>query len=76
MEIAAFQYLKGGYKKERDRLFRRVCGDRTRGNGFKLKEKRYRLHRRVCFFFYSKDGEALEQIAQRQELWIPRSWRH
>mgnify|MGYP001861274406 CR=1 FL=1 len=36
--IAAFQYLKWSYRKEGDRLFSRVCGDRTRGNGFKLKE--------------------------------------
>ena len=35
---AAFQYLKGSYRKEGDRLFSRVCGDRTRGNGFKLRE--------------------------------------
>jgi len=34
---------KGGYKKEGDRLFSRVCCDRTRGNGFKLKEKGFRL---------------------------------
>ena len=34
----AFQYLKRGCKKEEDRLFSRVCCDRTRGNGFKLKE--------------------------------------
>ena len=40
---AAFQYLKRGYKKEEDRLFSRVCGDRTRGNGFKLKEGRFML---------------------------------
>ena len=36
---AAFQYLKTGYKKEGNRLFSRVCCDRTRGNGFKLKKK-------------------------------------
>ena len=35
---AAFQYLKGSYRKEGGRLFSMVCGDRTRGNGFKLKE--------------------------------------
>ncbi|KAK4829073.1 LOW QUALITY PROTEIN: hypothetical protein QYF61_002017 [Mycteria americana] len=36
--IAAFQYLTGVYKKDGDRHFGRVCCDRTRGNGFKLKE--------------------------------------
>ena len=41
--MAAFQYLKGGYKKEWGRLCSRVCWDRTRGNGFKLKEGRFRL---------------------------------
>ena len=34
---AAFQYLKGSCKKEGDRLFSRVCCDRTRGNSFRLK---------------------------------------
>jgi len=41
--IAACQYLKGSDRKEGDRLFSRVCGDRTRGNGFKFKEGRFRL---------------------------------
>ena len=31
--IVAFQYLKGAYKQEGERLFMRVDGDRTRGNG-------------------------------------------
>ena len=35
--IAAFQFLKGGCKKEGDRIFSRVCCDRTRGNGFRLR---------------------------------------
>ena len=26
----AFQYLKGGYRKEGDKLFSRVCSNRTR----------------------------------------------
>ncbi|KFW62980.1 hypothetical protein AS28_07678, partial [Pygoscelis adeliae] len=47
--IAAFQYLKGAYKKD-DRLFSRACCDRTRGNGFKLKEGRFRLDIRKKFF--------------------------
>ena len=41
--IAAFQYLKESYRKEGDRLFSRVCGDRIKGNGFKLKEGRFKL---------------------------------
>jgi len=41
--IAAFQYLKGSYKKHGDRLFSRACCNRTRGKGFKLKKGRFRL---------------------------------
>ncbi|KAK4814256.1 hypothetical protein QYF61_012760 [Mycteria americana] len=48
--IAAFQYLKGAYKKDGDRLFSRDSCDMTRGNGFKLKEGRFRLDRRKTFF--------------------------
>ena len=40
---AAFQCLKGNYRKEGDRLFSRLCGNRTRGNCFKPKEGRFRL---------------------------------
>ncbi|KAK4826262.1 LOW QUALITY PROTEIN: hypothetical protein QYF61_006709 [Mycteria americana] len=48
--IAAFQYLKGAYKKEGDRLFSRACCNRPRGNGFKQKERRFRLDIRKKFF--------------------------
>ncbi|KFW65118.1 hypothetical protein AS28_11751, partial [Pygoscelis adeliae] len=48
--IAAYQYLKGTYKKDGDKLFSRACCDRTRGNGFKLKEGRFRLDIRKNFF--------------------------
>ena len=44
-----FLYLKGACKKEGDRDFSRVCCDRTKGNGFKLKEGRFRLDRRKKF---------------------------
>jgi len=40
--IADFQYLKGAYRKHGEGLFIRVCSDRTRGNGCKLKEGRFR----------------------------------
>ena len=46
----AFQYLKGSYKKEGNRLFSRVCGDRTRGNTFKLKDGKFRWDARKKFF--------------------------
>jgi len=32
---AAFQYLKGAYRKDRENLFSRACCNRTRSNGFK-----------------------------------------
>ena len=48
--IAAFQYLKGAYKQERSQLFTRTDNGRTRGDGFKLKEGRFRLDVRRKFF--------------------------
>ena len=40
---AAFQYLEGAYKQEGSQLFEWVDNSRTSGNGFKLKEGRFRL---------------------------------
>jgi len=48
--LTAFQYLKGAYKKAGERLFTKACSDKTRGNGFKLKEGRFRLVIRKKFF--------------------------
>ena len=48
--IAAFQYLKGSYRKEGGRFFSRVSGDRTRRNGFKFKEGRFRFGIRKKYF--------------------------
>ncbi|KAK4807211.1 hypothetical protein QYF61_024331 [Mycteria americana] len=48
--IAAFQYLKGAYKKDGAKPFSRAYCYRTRGNGFKLKEGRFRLDIRNKFF--------------------------
>ena len=48
--ITAFQYLKGSYIKEGDRLFNRVCADRTRRNSLRLKEGRFSLEVRKTSF--------------------------
>jgi len=48
--IAAFQYLKGTYKQEGEQLFTRIDSDRTRGNGFELRQGRFRLDIRKKFF--------------------------
>jgi len=42
--------LTGVCKKDGDYLFSRACSDRTKGNGFKLKESRLRLGIRKKFF--------------------------
>ncbi|PKU39144.1 hypothetical protein llap_10554 [Limosa lapponica baueri] len=48
--IAVFWYLKGTYKKVGEGLFTRACSDRLKGNGFKLKEGRFRLDIRKILF--------------------------
>jgi len=48
--IAACQYLKGAHSKDGEGLFTRVCSDRTRKNGCKLKDVRFRLDIRKKFF--------------------------
>jgi len=48
--IVAFQYLKGAYKQEGKWFFIRVDSDRTRGNGFKLGQGRFRWDIRRKFF--------------------------
>ena len=40
----------GSCKKEGDRLFSKVCYNRSRGNGFQLKERRFRLDIRIRVF--------------------------
>ena len=46
----AFQHLKGEYKQEGEQMFMKVDTDRTRGNGSKLRQGRFRLDVRRKFF--------------------------
>jgi len=62
--IAAIQYLKGAYRKDEENIYSKDCCDRTRSNGFKLKEGRFRLDIKEEVF-YHKGGETVEQVAQR-----------
>ena len=49
-DLPAFQYLKGAYRNSGQGLFKWACSDRTRGNGFKLEEGRFRLDILKKFF--------------------------
>ncbi|XP_064505691.1 triadin isoform X3 [Pseudopipra pipra] len=48
--ITVFQYLKGACQRGKEGLFTGACSDRTRGNGFKLKEVRFSLDIREKIF--------------------------
>lgn len=48
--ITNFKYFKRTFKKDENIHFNKICCNRTRCNGFKLKEGTFRLDIRETFF--------------------------
>jgi len=48
--INAYKYLKGGCQEDGARLFPVVPSNRTRGNGHRLKQRKFHLNTRKNFF--------------------------
>ena len=71
--IVAFQYLKGAYRKDGDNLFNKACCDRTRSNGFKLKEGGSRLDVRNKFFTVRV---VKHKWGCPESQWRPHPWKH
>jgi len=65
--LAAFHYLKGAYKQDRECHFTWSDNDKTRGNSFKVKEGRFKLEVMRKFFTCSHWN-------RMPKLWMPYHW--
>ena len=63
----AFSYSKRAYNQEGDQLFTQSDTDRTRGNGLKIKDWKFKLVIRRKYFPERKSPE---------KRWVPHRWRH
>ena len=83
----AFQYLKGAYKQDGERLLTRMGSDRTRGNGFQLRQGRFGLDIRRKKFFTPRvvthwsrvpkevvDAPSLEAFRGCGWMWLWAAW--
>ena len=61
--------MKGACEKAGEGLLTRAWGDRTRGDGFKLKEGRFKLDGRKKFFPMSVVSPGCPE-----KLWLPPPW--
>ncbi|KAK4825012.1 hypothetical protein QYF61_023016 [Mycteria americana] len=66
--IATFQYIKGAYKRDGERLFDRACSDRTMDNAFKLKEESKSGEYRPEYERLRKTLEKAQNKQKREQL--------